>query len=77
MARIVPSYEGIAVPLEDNRIRWQHRYEVVEPGLYCTLVYDRQRHCGREFCCKGRWDCPLNVRYVWSRVRFGIWLDMR
>jgi len=21
---IVPSYEGIAVPLEDNRIRWQH-----------------------------------------------------
>lgn len=23
-ARILPSYEGIAVPLEDNRIHWQH-----------------------------------------------------
>jgi starch phosphorylase len=23
-ARIMPNYEGIAVPLEDNRIRWQH-----------------------------------------------------
>lgn len=22
-ARILPTYEGIAVPLEDNRIRWQ------------------------------------------------------